>query len=312
MPEPDLVERLLAECLEAPEEERARALEERCRAHPEVADALRDRFQALARFGLLQDPTPDPPAPERLGEFRLLETLGGGGMGVVHLAEQEPLGRRVALKCIRPEHLYFEGARERFRREVAAVARLKHPNIVPIYTFGEEDGVPYFAMERIEGRSLADVLALLQGRPPHERTGADVARALDADAAAFEGTWAEIAIRIARQVAAALAHAHARGVVHRDVKPSNVMLTPEGRALLFDFGVAGGFGAVDRLTRSGTMVGSLPYLAPEAAAGRSGDADPRLDVYALGVTLYEMLTLRLPFRADTTDALLRRIVEGAP
>src|SRR4030095_13383752 len=168
-----------------------------------------------------------------LGEFRLLRKLGGGGMGLVFLAEQSSLGRRVALKLIRPEHVYFPGARERFRREVEAVARLAHPSIVPVFTVGEDNGLPYFAMEHVEGSSLAEILHAIGDRPPASLTGRSLSEAIaerasergegapaDASASSFDarmfsGSWVESCLRIARQIAEALEHAHLRGVLHR-------------------------------------------------------------------------------------------------
>jgi hypothetical protein len=151
------LQELVVRCLERMENEGDAALDAFCAEHAEHADAIRRRLQSLSQMGFLR-PAAAAAFPERLGPFRLLERLGGGGMGIVYIAEQDPLKRRVALKLIRPEHLYFPGARDRFRREVEAVARLQHPGIVPIYTVGEEGGVPYFAMEHIAGASLADIL----------------------------------------------------------------------------------------------------------------------------------------------------------
>src|SRR4030095_932050 len=154
-----------------------------------------------------------------LGEFRLLRKLGGGGMGLVFLAEQSSLGRRVALKLIRPEHVYFPGARERFRREVEAVARLAHPSIVPVFTVGEDNGLPYFAMEHVEGSSLAEISPALGARAPASLTGRSLREAIakrasesetgDAsdsstssfDARMFSGSWVESCLRLARQIA---------------------------------------------------------------------------------------------------------------
>jgi tetratricopeptide (TPR) repeat protein len=262
--------------------------------------------------------------PERLGEYELLERLGGGAMGVVYLARQASLDRRVALKLIHPEHLYFPGMRERFLREVEATARLQHPGIVTIHAFGEEQGLPYFAMDRIEGCTLAEALhALPAERSAQDLTGEDLLRAVTrctpgsrreaplAQVPLYGGSLVEVALRIVASVAGALAHAHERGVLHRDVKPSNVMLTPQGRVLLLDFGVAAIQGQVSRLTRTGAVVGSLPYLAPEHFRG-DAPASERSDLYALGVTLYELLALRLPFEGGTFDSLRAEKLGGAP
>jgi serine/threonine protein kinase len=306
------IDALVIEFLDRREREGDAVLEEMCAAAPEAAPALRERIAGLRAAGLLDPADEAQRIPETLGDFALEQRLGGGGMGVVYVARQVSLGRRVALKLIRPEHLYFPGARERFGREVQAVARLAHPGIAPVHTVGQHDGVPFFAMELIEGKSLAEVLDCCRDRARDRLTGRDLAPDPGAAGeAVFGGTWVQACLRIARQVAEALEYAHRKGVVHRDVKPSNIMLTPEGRAMLVDFGLAHTRGA-DRLTRSGAAVGSAPYMPPEVATGLAAEGDARGDVYSLGVTLYEMLTLRLPFGGETRDDILRAVREARP
>jgi tetratricopeptide (TPR) repeat protein len=313
--ERERVRTLVAECLERREREGDAAVEAVCAAHPGDAAAIRARLAVLAELGFLGGGDAPPPTfPERLGDFRLLRCLGGGGMGVVYLARQESLGREVALKLVRPEQLYFPDARERFQREAHAIARLQHPAIVPIYAFGEEHGVPYFAMERVDGLGLDAVLERLAGRPPQELDGAALGALFGLDAPearrTFGASWVEACFRLAEQVAGALEHAHQRGVVHRDVKPSNVMVTRDGRAHLFDFGLSSAHDA-SRLTKSGALLGSLPYLPPERVRGA---AEPRAagDVWSLGVSLYELLALELPFRGGDAEALRGAILHAEP
>lgn len=317
------VDELLLNALESMTSGDAAVVERLCAEHPELADELRERVQVLRDMQLLPSDAAAMAFPERLGEFRLVRRLGGGGMGVVYEALQEPLGRKVALKLIRPEHLYFERSRERFRRETEAVARLAHPGIVTIHTVGEAQGAPYFAMELIEGATLEHVLEQVAGLAPAALLGSDLRAAVlslaSADDAAegespdalFQGTWFEACARIALRVSEALAHAHGRGVLHRDIKPSNIAVTPHGRVVLFDFGLA----ALDenlRMTSEGTTLGSVLYMAPEQLAGRSAEIDARTDVYALGVTLYELLALESPFaRADSLQTR-NAILEGRP
>jgi len=274
----------------------------------------------LVRVG--EAPEPQGEIPERLGDFRLLERLGAGGMGVVFRARQESLQRDVALKLIKPEHLYFIEARERFRREVEAAARLRHPGIVPVYTVGDQTGLPHFAMELVEGASLAAVIEHLRDRRAAELSAADLRAAIAARARrfgehstssmladAFTGTWVQACCRIVLQVADALHHAHELGVLHRDVKPSNVIVTAGGRAMLLDFGLATTTEA-SRITRTGAAMGSLPYMPPECLVSGTAEADRRADVYSLGVTLFELLSLRLPFGRPTIQQTMDAIASG--
>jgi len=230
-----------------------------------------------------------PPIPyqETLGSYRLQRELGRGAMGVVYEAVQVGLGRRVALKVLPRAQGIVGTARERFRREAEATASLRHPGIVPIYDIGEDRGVLYFAMELVEGRSLR--------------------AAFDQDGRLVPSVAAELG----RQIAEALACAHGAGIVHRDVKPDNVLLRGDGRPVLTDFGLARR-GQDVALTRAGTIVGTPLYMSPEQALGEPCDA--RTDIYSLGVTLYEALSGRAPFEGcvDTAQVLDRLVKHDPP
>ncbi|MEU3186260.1 protein kinase [Streptomyces sp. NPDC006923] len=220
------------------------------------------------------------------GRYRTSEQLGRGGMGEVWRARDEVLGRPVAVKLLR-EQVADAAAIARFQLEGRTAARLSHPNVVTIYDTGTEADRGYLVMELVEGRSLAEELRANGPTPPAR------------------------AARIGGQVAAGLAAAHHQGVVHRDVKPANLLLAPDDTVKISDFGIARfADHSTAGLTLNGQVIGTSAYLAPERALGRP--AGPAADVYALGCVLYELLTARLPFRADTPAVMVYRHVEADP
>ncbi|MEL6428010.1 MAG: serine/threonine-protein kinase [Planctomycetota bacterium] len=304
------LDELLADCLRLPAGERGDALDEASRAHPDLAKDLRERLALLEELGLADvaaaNRADDAETP-RFGSFVLHEVIGEGGMGVVHRATQRGLEREVVIKLVRPELLHFGRSRERFAREAEAVARLAHPSIAAVHATGEENGVPFIAMELVEGVALDDARgrAWESGSPP---------RTDEALGDSFTGgPWWRAVLLIGAQLADALHHAHQRGVLHRDVKPSNVLVDPDGRAKLIDFGLhlaETGDDARSRLTREGGAPGTLLYMAPEQV--EDGTYDARSEVYALGATLYELLTGAPPHEGDSRSQLERSIRERRP
>ena len=204
----------------------------------------------------------------RVGQYEIVERLGGGGMAVVYRAVQQPLGREVALKALSSELFQDDGFVKRFETEAKTLAKLDHPNILPIYDFEMNDGVAYLTMPLIRGGTLRDVL----NRGPLDTLTA----------------W-----RYLREIGDGLQHAHDAGIVHRDLKPTNVLIHADGRAMLADFGLARGAGQPTHLTTIGLAIGTPGYMAPEQVMGH--DVDKRADIYAMGVLTFEMLTGRLPF-----------------
>jgi serine/threonine protein kinase/tetratricopeptide (TPR) repeat protein len=298
----DELERLLAEAVAIHDRGGDGALASFVAQHPSHTSALERGIRRCREMGLLgrADRAAAETEPKQLGDYELVRRIGSGGMGVVFEAIQQPLGRRVALKIIRPELLWFEGARERFRREIDAIAKLEHPSIVAVHDAGERDGVPFYAMELIAGLTLDAIVAQMSGRDPASLDGAalraQMARA-DASGEMFRGAWWEIAVRIGRNVALGLRHAHLRGIIHRDVKPSNIMITPHGEALVLDFGVAQVRSARE-LTRSGMAPGSPAFMSPEQRAGLA--IDERTDVFSLAATLWQFLTFERPPTDETS------------
>ncbi|MBM3296232.1 MAG: hypothetical protein FJY83_01390 [Candidatus Aminicenantes bacterium] len=218
------------------------------------------------------------------GKYRIVEEIGRGGMGVVYKAEDLKLKRSVALKFLPPHLADSPDLKERFLIEAQAAAALNHPNICTIHEVGESEERPYIAMEYVEGETLRDRL----------RKGP---------------LKAEEALDIAAQVAAGLGEAHQKGIIHRDIKSANIMVTPRGRAKVMDFGLAKLRGG-SSLTRTQTTIGTVAYMSPEQARG--GELDGRTDIWSLGVVLFEMLTGRLPFRGDHDQTMIRSILHDEP
>ena len=274
-------------------------VDEYCRARPELAPELREEierflFTAGGIPAWREEPEEADEHPEIAG-YRIVREIGRGGMGVVFEAEQTSLQRRVALKVLSAHLSLSTDATRKFRREAEAGARQHHPGIVTVYDVGEEDGVNFIAQELVEdGRTLADRIR----RAEAERVPGD------------DSHLPEL-VELVAEVADALHHAHESGVIHRDVKPSNILLTSEGRPKITDFGLARVEDAL-ALSRTGDFAGTPFYMSPEQIQGDRSKVDRTTDVYSLGVTLYEAITNRRPFRAETTLALLEKVLTEEP
>jgi serine/threonine protein kinase/Flp pilus assembly protein TadD len=336
-------------------------IKEYCGHHPDLADEIRDVFEAVLMVEDLKPGSEEISGSygasvrmegkrlEQVGDYRILREIGRGGMGVVYEAEQESLGRRVALKVL-PKTLAGDGhALIRFQREAKAAARMHHTNIVPVFDVGQGGEHVYYAMQLIHGQGLDSVIddlkrlrgqsqagksqadrsiaaSLLAGRFEQEKLG----DALDANAtSAYEGSPPSSAVlpgqselssvesnrlayyrsvaQIGVQTAGALAYAHARGIIHRDIKPGNLLLDAAGNVWVTDFGLAktGDAG----MTHTGDILGTIRYMSPERFRGQ---CDVRADVYALGMTLYEMLTLKAAYASGDRLKLIELIRTAEP
>jgi serine/threonine protein kinase/Flp pilus assembly protein TadD len=336
------LEEIVAEYLGRPDGSRGQGRRELLARHPEFAAELGEFFAAADRFDGLAAPLRRAAAgstaeagPRLLGDFRLVRELGRGGMGVVYEAEQVSLGRRVALKVLPAAATLDPRRLQRFRNEARAAAGLHHTHIVPVFAVGCEQGVHFYAMQLIDGQSLAEALDRLRaaeragaaGRPAGDATapylpgggGPAAAGAGTAPQAAFSTAggvagreYPRAVARLGVQAAEALEYAHQLGVVHRDVKPANLMLDGRGQLWVADFGLAQFLQADGGLTLSGDLVGTLRYMSPEQALAQRVAVDHRTDVYSLGATLYELLTLRPVHGGRSRPELLRQIAFDEP
>jgi serine/threonine protein kinase len=268
-----------------------RELPDRSPLEDPVVDQLIERVSGLLNDAPVEesglemlDPPVQPDELGRLGPYRVLRVLGRGGMGLVFQAEELPLGRLVALKVVRPSLAANLTIRRRFLREARAVAAIDDERIVPIYHTGEERGIPYIAMQLLEGQTLDEYLRDFE------------------QASGRRAVWVDVAVAVGREVALGLAAAHQRGVIHRDVKPGNIFLkgTAPLTVKLLDFGLARGVEEELSLTHPGVAAGTPAYVAPEQVAG--GPIDTSCDLFSLGCTLYRMVTGRTPFDVEPLTA----------
>ena len=221
--------------------------------------------------------------PAKIGAFEVIRQIGTGGMGAVYLGRDPELDRQVAIKVIR-EEVHDQEVMDRFLREARAAAALRHANIITVYASGQENHRPYIAMEYIEGESLADIIKQRKNLPLHEK------------------------ISLLEQVCAGLGFAHKAGIVHRDVKPANIMIDREGVVRVLDFGIARIEGSA--MTQDGTMMGSLNYMSPEQMLGKP--VDQRSDVFSVGSVAYELLCYHQAFKGNLNDGLLHRLPNEDP
>jgi serine/threonine protein kinase len=256
---------------------------------------LRKRYlipeQLLRALAYQKKPKAPEPLRAQIGKYLLLREIARGGMGVVHEAEDTTLRRRVALKILREDN-DDPGGVERLKREAAIAAGLRHPGIITVHEVGLVESPPdpplhYIAMEYVEGVTLATLLQ---------------------SGAAERGEL----LRILEEVARAAAYAHSKGVVHRDLKPKNILVEKSGRVALGDFGIARADRFQTPLTQSNMVMGTPEYMAPEQVEGRTNDIGPRTDVWALGVILYEILAARTPFGGQTPVVTFQRILADSP
>ncbi len=294
------VEKIIENVVGLPEEKRIDFLDEVCQSDPELREEVesllsRRKEAAIRMAAALPQEAASPSVRDLVGQriqsYQVLQKIGAGGMGIVYLAEDTRLGRRVALKTLTPSVAKDQARLRRFLREARAAAAIKHPNVITIFEVGEVDGAPFIVTEFVEGQNLN---SKIQGKP-------------------FPGP--EI-IEIALQIAEALATAHDSGIIHRDVKPANIMITTQGQVKVLDFGLAVVTSdspaalTADGQTDIGLVMGTVQYMSPEQALAKEVDA--RSDIFSLGLVLYEMTTGRSPFYGQNIVETLDHIIHHEP
>jgi serine/threonine protein kinase/tetratricopeptide (TPR) repeat protein len=312
-------------------------------AHPELADELRPYLDSLRLLhGATRDlrppgamngsappeaSSPSAPGVKQIGDYRIVREIGRGGMGIVYEAHQKSLNRRVALKMLPFAAVLDQRQIARFRNEAQAAAQLHHPHIVPVFAVGQEQGVYYYAMQYIDGQSLEQAIAELREAPDGvaqrstKAAGAvngstttlhhEQAAGRTSQRSIRDGNFFRTVARLGKEAAEALQHAHEFGIVHRDVKPSNLLIDEQGKLWVTDFGLAR-MQTDHGVTLTGDVVGTLRYMSPEQAAGRPAPVDGRTDVYSLGATLYELLTQKHAHPGEDRETLLRQIIGDDP
>ena len=319
-------------------------LDEYTRSHPEWAAMLHSllsplRVLAQLRRTAISAPSSVPlPAavvlPVTYGDFIVRREVGRGGMGIVYEAEQISLGRRVALKILSAAAALDAQSSRRFQIEAQAVACLNHAHIIPVYAIESHDDVPFYAMQFIEGASLAEIVVALRRLRDGKLASTDAGPGNLAEALALDllvdrfglglaepkpepprdvrtNDYVRAVVRLAAQAAEALDHAHEQGILHRDIKPANLLLDRAGKLWVADFGLARIIGS-NTLTVQGTLAGTLRYMSPEQILGKRALVDRRSDLYSLGATFYELLTLELAVDGQEHWEILARIDSEEP
>jgi serine/threonine protein kinase len=320
-PDRDPLEELAAEFLDRQQCGQAPSIDEYADRYPDLAAEIRDLFLTIlaverlkVRDGIASGGLASlgPVQLERLGDYRILREIGRGGMGIVYEAEQESLGRRVAVKVLPPQALLDVRHLARFHREARIAGRLHHTNIVQVFGVGQQEGFHYYVMQFVRGAGLDRVIARLavaQRTPSAGDISDDPLFRITAHwpAAGTLGHFHLVA-RIGVQAAEALQYAHTRGTLHRDIKPANLLIDENDAVYLTDFGLARALHA-ENVTQPGDITGTLRYVPPEGFAGHVGE---RGDIYSLGLTLYELLALRPAYEDTDRSSLIRRITGGEP
>ena len=336
IPNPTSLEIVLGEFADAWMEGRKENPDDFCKSHPEYGPELRSRIEdfLIVFEGFIRAPLNDLNrklesrqelylSGMTIGDFNILREIGRGGMGVVYESVQTSLNRTVALKVLTAHLTLRPEAIKRFKREASATARLHHPGIVKIFTVGDDKGNHFFAMEFVEGAPLNKVIEHLRKYPgkcrirlfedaiSEELHLKSFGKNPNTNISYQSKSFVDTACHLIAQVAEALNHAHQSGIIHRDVKPSNILVRKDGTTVLTDFGLAREEG-LPSITRTGDFTGTPYYISPEQAKGEKVNVDHRSDIYSLGVTLYELLTLKRPIAGKFTQEVLLRIDSEEP